>query len=81
METKKNYRFEIIDTGIGISKKDYNLIFKEFKRVDDPYVNSTPGTGLGLPLTKKLINLHGGDITFTSKYGKGSNFIITIPKD
>ena len=81
LETKKNYRFEIIDTGIGISKKDYNLIFKEFKRVDDPYVNSTPGTGLGLPLTKKLINLHGGDITFTSKYGKGSNFIITIPKD
>ncbi len=80
METEDNYRFEIMDTGIGIARKDFDLVFKEFKRIDDPYVKIIPGTGLGLPLTKKLVNLHGGNLKFTSKYGKGSNFIVTLPK-
>jgi PAS domain S-box-containing protein len=56
--------FKVRDTGIGIATKDYNLIFKEFKRVDSPYVRSVTGTGLGLSLTRRLINLHGGEISF-----------------
>ncbi|MHA1725734.1 MAG: GAF domain-containing sensor histidine kinase, partial [Promethearchaeota archaeon] len=75
-----NWIFSVKDTGIGITEKDFNIIFKDFKRVDSPIVNSTAGTGLGLSLTKRLVNLHGGIITFTSKLGKGSMFKFTIPK-
>jgi len=75
-----NWIFKIVDTGIGIAKKDFPLIFKEFKRVDSPYVRSVPGTGLGLSLTKRLIELHGGEINFTSLLGVGTTFTFNIPK-
>lgn len=81
MEKENQFEFYIIDTGIGIAKEDYDLIFKEFKRVDSPFVYSTPGTGLGLPLTKKLINMLGGNISFTSELGKGTTFKFIIPKN
>ena len=61
-------------------KKDYDLIFKDFKRVNSPYVNSVPGTGLGLALTHRLVLLHNGKIWFESELGKGSTFEFTIPK-
>ncbi len=80
-EDNENWNFKIIDTGIGIAKDDYEIIFKEFKRVKSDYVNSIEGTGLGLMLTKKLVELHGGHITFTSKLGEGSIFSFTIPKN
>ncbi len=79
-EDQKNWLFNVRDTGIGIANKDYDVIFKEFKRVDSTYVNSTPGTGLGLSLTKRLINLHGGNITFSSVLGMGTTFTFNIPK-
>ena len=79
-EDKEKWIFKIKDTGIGIAQKDYDLVFKEFKRIDNPYVNSIPGTGLGLSLAKRLVNLHGGVIVFTSKLGVGSTFTFTIPK-
>ena len=72
--------FMISDTGIGIASKDFPLIFKEFKRVDSSYVRSVPGTGLGLSLSKRLIELHGGEINFTSILGMGSTFTFTISK-
>ncbi len=72
--------FNVIDTGIGIAEKDYDLIFKDFKRVKSPYVESVVGSGLGLALTKRIVNLHGGDISFKSTLGKGSTFTFTIPK-
>ncbi len=80
MEKNDFWEFEVIDTGIGIEEKDYYLVFEEFKRVDSPIINSIPGTGLGLPLTKRLIHLHGGEIFFDSSLGKGSTFTFTIPK-
>jgi len=80
LEKEDYWEFNVIDTGIGIAKKDYDLIFKDFSRVSSPYVLSTPGTGLGLSLNKRLINLHGGEIYFTSELGKGSTFTFTIPK-
>ncbi|QEE16621.1 PAS domain S-box protein [Promethearchaeum syntrophicum] len=80
MEDEKNWKFKIIDTGIGIAPEDFGIIFQEFKRVESDYVESIEGTGLGLMLTKKLIELHGGHITFTSVLGEGSSFSFTLPK-
>ena len=79
-EDEENWKFNIIDTGIGIAKEDFGLVFQEFKRVKSDFVDSIEGTGLGLMLTKKLIELHGGYITFISDLGKGSIFSFTIPK-
>ncbi|MBD3215174.1 MAG: PAS domain S-box protein [Candidatus Lokiarchaeota archaeon] len=79
-DSGKNWRFKITDTGIGIDKEDYDIIFKEFKRGNSPLINSKRGTGLGLPLSKRLINLHGGEIWFKSKKGEGTTFFFTIPK-
>ncbi len=73
--------FKVKDTGIGIARKDFDLIFKDFKRVNSPIINSIPGSGLGLSLTKRLINLHGGEISFFSILGKGTTFTFSIPKE
>ena len=72
--------FRISDTGIGIAKRDHKLIFREFGRVDNDEVKKIPGAGLGLALTKRLVNLHGGEIWFKSIVGKGTTFFFTIPK-
>jgi PAS domain S-box-containing protein len=80
-DSKDMWEFIVKDTGIGIAEKDFNIIFKEFKRVKSAYVDSIPGSGLGLALTKRIVNLHGGDILFTSKLGKGTAFTFTIPKN
>ena len=80
-EAKKVWEFKVKDTGIGIADKDFDIIFKDFKRVKSSFVDSTPGSGLGLALTKRIVELHGGKIGFTSSIGKGSCFGFTIPKD
>ena len=80
-DSKNTWDFIVKDTGIGIAEKDFNIIFKEFKRVKSAYIDSIPGSGLGLALTKRIVNLHGGDILFTSNLGKGTTFTFTIPKN
>jgi PAS domain S-box-containing protein len=83
LQIKQNYYdwiFKVVDSGIGIAQSDFSLIFKEFKRVDSPYVRSVSGTGLGLSLSKRLIELHGGEINFTSLLGVGTTFTFNIPK-
>jgi len=80
-EKYNQWIFKVRDTGIGIAYKDFPLIFKEFERVDSSYVRSVPGTGLGLSLTKRLVELHGGEISFTSVLGIGSTFTFNISKD
>ena len=80
-DNKNTWDFIVEDTGIGIAEKDFNIIFKEFKRAKSAYIDSIPGSGLGLALTKRVVNLHGGDIFFTSKLGKGTTFTFTIPKN
>lgn len=69
----------IEDTGIGISKEDYDKIFSQFKQIDSSYTRNQEGSGLGLTLTKKLIELHGGSIHFDSELGKGSRFWFVLP--
>ncbi len=80
-DSEKYWKFDVIDTGIGILKKDYHLIFKDFQRIDSKYIKSIEGTGLGLSFSKRLVNLHGGDIWFKSIFKKGSTFSFTIPKN
>ncbi|MFO8017753.1 MAG: PAS domain S-box protein [Promethearchaeia archaeon] len=80
-EGYNSWKFKVKDTGIGIAKEDFDKIFKEFGRVDSAYVRSTSGTGLGLSLTKRLVHLHEGEISFNSLLGMGSVFKFTISKE
>ncbi|MDR3362887.1 MAG: response regulator [Desulfovibrio sp.] len=66
------------DTGSGISAEDQEIIFSEFRRLDDRINQKTEGTGLGLPIVRSLCRLMGGDIKVVSEYGSGSEFIVTI---
>jgi signal transduction histidine kinase len=69
----------VSDTGIGISPEDQARIFEEFRQVGGDYAHKTEGTGLGLTLAKKFVELHGGKIWVESEVGKGSRFIFTLP--
>ncbi len=69
----------VSDTGIGIAPKDQATVFEEFKQVGSDYTRKAEGTGLGLALTRKLVELHGGTIRLESEPGKGSTFSFTLP--
>jgi signal transduction histidine kinase len=69
----------VTDTGIGIAKEDQEAIFEEFRQVGSNYAQKREGTGLGLTLTKKFIELHGGKLWVESEVGKGSRFTFTLP--
>jgi hypothetical protein len=74
------WEFQVSDTGVGIAKEDYEIVFSEFNRIDNADVSKSKGTGLGLPITKRLVELHEGEIWFESELNKGSTFYFTIPK-
>ena len=74
-----SYVFSVTDTGIGIAPEDHGRIFEEFRQVGTDYQRKAEGTGLGLTLTKKLIELHGGSIRLESALGKGSVFTFNLP--
>jgi len=67
------------DTGIGIAAEDHAAVFEEFKQVGRDYTRKAEGTGLGLALAKRFVELHGGEITLASSLGKGSTFTVTLP--
>ncbi len=67
------------DSGIGISEEDQAKLFTKFFRSGDPAVREASGTGLGLVITKSLIELHGGKIWVESQLGKGTTFAFTVP--
>ncbi len=67
------------DTGIGIKPEDMDKLFKEFSQIESAYSKTHEGTGLGLALTKRLVELHGGRIWVESEFGKGSRFTFAIP--
>jgi len=71
--------FAVRDTGIGIAPEDHEAVFEEFRQVGRDYTKKQEGTGLGLTLTKKFVELHGGRIWVESEPGKGSTFTFTIP--
>lgn len=71
--------FTVWDTGIGIPDDKQHLIFQKFQQLENPLTRQFEGAGLGLVLTQKLARLHGGDITFLSKAGIGSEFTLLLP--
>ena len=64
----------------GIAVEDQELIFEEFRQVGSDYTRKREGTGLGLALTKRLVELHGGRIWVKSELGKGSTFTFRLPE-
>ena len=72
-------RFSVADTGIGIPEHDLHRIFDEFVQVENPLQRRVKGTGLGLPLSKRLAELLGGSIGVESELGVGSTFTLTVP--
>lgn len=75
----QDIEISIRDTGIGIKQEDLPKLFKEFSQLAPVYDKKYEGTGLGLALTKKLVELHGGKIRVESEFGKGSLFAFVIP--
>jgi len=67
------------DSGIGIGPEDQQMIFQKFFRSDDSKAREAPGTGLGLNITKSLVEMQGGKIWFESEFRKGTTFHFTVP--
>jgi GAF domain-containing protein/anti-sigma regulatory factor (Ser/Thr protein kinase) len=72
-------KISVSDTGVGIAPEDQPKIFEEFRQVGSDYTHKVEGTGLGLTLAKKFVELHGGKIWVESEVGKGSKFTFTLP--
>lgn len=79
MQKKNLIEIKVSDTGIGIPETQINNIFKTFYQIDSSSVREYSGTGIGLSITKHLIQLHHGEIRVESKEGVGSEFYFTIP--
>ncbi|KOP23307.1 histidine kinase [Hapalosiphon sp. MRB220] len=71
--------FTVWDTGLGIPEHQQHLIFQKFQQLEHPLTRQFEGTGLGLVLTRALARLHGGDVSFLSREGKGSQFTLLLP--
>ena len=71
--------FTVADSGIGIAPENHAQVFAAFEQIDDSYSRQQEGTGLGLALTKKLVEMHGGKIWFESEVGKGTAFHFALP--
>jgi signal transduction histidine kinase/DNA-binding response OmpR family regulator len=71
----------VTDTGIGIAKADFGRLFSEFQQLDAGPGREQEGTGLGLALTKRFAELHGGQISVQSEQGKGSTFVLRLPAE
>ncbi|TAN52509.1 MAG: GAF domain-containing protein, partial [Betaproteobacteria bacterium] len=69
----------VSDTGVGIAPEDHDAVFEEFKQVGRDYTRKAEGTGLGLALTKRFVELHGGQIRVASSLGNGATFTFTLP--
>jgi len=76
---KDSVEISVEDTGIGISKEDQLRLFQPFQQLEAAFTKKYAGTGLGLSLCKKFVELHGGSIWVESEAGKGSKFTFTIP--
>jgi len=70
---------DVADHGIGIAPHHQKKIFQEYYRVDDPRVQETGGSGLGLALVKHIAEAHGGRLTVISEVDKGSTFSVHLP--
>ena len=78
-EKKESVIIKIKDQGIGIKKEDFDKLFKKFSRIENHLTSKTQGNGLGLYITKSLVELLNGEISFYSEEGKGTTFILKFP--
>jgi signal transduction histidine kinase len=69
----------VADTGVGIAAEDHEAVFEEFRQVGTDYARKHEGTGLGLTLARRFVELHGGTLGVVSAVGQGSTFTFTIP--
>lgn len=72
-------KFSVSDTGIGIKEEEMGRLFQTFDQLDSGITKNYAGTGLGLAVSKKLVELMGGSISVESRYGEGSTFTFTLP--
>lgn len=77
--TAKKVKFSVKDSGIGIAPKDQKRIFGKFVQLEDAFYKKETSTGLGLTITKQLVEMHKGKIKVVSEKGKGAEFIVTLP--
>lgn len=78
-EPKGMISFAVKDSGIGIEEKNLPVVFQEFQQIDSSHSRKYKGTGLGLPISRRLARMLGGDLVVESTFGKGSLFTLTIP--
>jgi signal transduction histidine kinase len=71
--------FEVHDTGIGMTAAEIGIALEPFGQIDSAHSRQHPGTGLGLPLARRLTELHGGTLTVRSEKGRGTTVIVTLP--
>jgi signal transduction histidine kinase len=69
----------VSDEGMGIAESDHSLVFEKFQQVGNSMTNKPKGTGLGLPISKEIVEYHGGRIWLESQVGKGSTFFFSLP--
>lgn len=79
-EFSSNFQITVWDTGIGIEAKYIDYLFEPFFRIVEPGTNQPQGTGLGLPLSKKIVDAHGGKIAIQSIPQKGTKITVSLPK-
>ncbi len=79
LDAPGRFNFSVTDTGAGMAPEDIPTALEPFGQVDNLMVTDREGTGLGLPLTKALVELHGGTITLASEPGKGTTVMVTMP--
>ena len=81
MEESRQMRISIEDHGIGVARENLERIFKEFEQIENPMTKKRPGTGLGLPIVKKLAELHHGTVSLQSELGKGTEALLPLEQD
>ena len=80
-DSSEQLTVSVHDTGIGMKEEDLPKLFREFEQIDGSYTRRYQGTGLGLALCRRFVEMHGGRIWAESHFGKGSTFTFTIPRD
>lgn len=79
LSNPETLRVDVIDTGVGIAKADQSKVFKEFRQVGNQNWQREEGSGLGLSIGRRFIEMHGGEMGLESELGKGSTFYFTLP--